>query len=464
MTETSPVTARIGRPAVGALGILALAAGTLQSVVDPALPLLQRELGIGPGAGALVSIMMLITGAVITPIAGTLGDRYGGKRVLVRVMTVVAVGGSISGLAPNLPVLLLGQVLQGAMIGALPLSFILVRKYLPQGASQVAIGVVAGLFVGGGLVGMLMAGPVAHALSWHWMFVLPTLVMALATLVVHRLVPHDPPHRSDAGIDWLGMALFGAALVALMVGLEIASGAGTSLPVIALVVVVVVMLGIGWVTVERTTTAPMVDLRMLAMPAMWRACALTFLISVGSAAAIFLVPQLFGTDAGTYGFGADTTEIGRFLMPAAIAGTVAGPIAGVATRRFGARAVVFAGIAVAGGALIALGLLHDTLWHVIVAKALVSLAAGAGTTALLAGTATAVDQGDTGIATSLLMVTRVIGTAVGVQVNGAILTASTPPGSDHPAESAFVTGFIAAGVITATALFIVRFTKNEVRV
>lgn len=92
MSETLAAPVRIGKPAVGTLGILALAVGTLQSVVDPALPLLQRELGISPAAGALVSIMLLITGAALTPIAGKLGDRYGGKRVLVRVMGVVSVG------------------------------------------------------------------------------------------------------------------------------------------------------------------------------------------------------------------------------------------------------------------------------------------------------------------------------------------------------------------------------------
>lgn len=460
MTDTLSPPVRIGKLAIGALAILALSAGTLQSVVDPALPLLQRELGIGPAAGALVSIMVLITGAVVTPIAGKLGDRYGGKRVLVRLMAVVAAGGVVSALAPNLPVLLLGQVLQGAMIGALPLSFILVRKYLPPEMSQVAIGVVTGMFVGGGMVGMLMAGPVANALSWHWMFALPALVMAVMTLIVHQAVPHDPPAGSDARIDWPGMALFGAKLVALVLGLKIASSSAVPLLAVTAVVVVVAILGTGWVAVERRATSPMVDLRMLAMPAVWRPCVFTFLISFGSAGAIFLVPQLFAVPADTYGFGAGTTDIGLFLLPAAIAGTVAGPIAGIATRRFGSRAVAFAAIAVAGSMLITVGFLHDALWQVIAAKALISLAAGIGTTAMLAGTAITVDEGDTGIATSLLMVARVVGTAIGVQVCGAILAAWTQPGADYPDESAFLTGFVVAGVVTALSALIVRFMRK----
>src|SRR3954451_21500255 len=113
MSEAVVSPVRIGRLSIGALGILALALGTLQSVVEPALPLLQRELGVSPGEGALIGNALLVTGAVVTPVAGKLGDRYGGKRVLVRLMAVVSAGGLLAAVAPNLPVLLLGQVLQG---------------------------------------------------------------------------------------------------------------------------------------------------------------------------------------------------------------------------------------------------------------------------------------------------------------------------------------------------------------
>ncbi|CAM5686212.1 hypothetical protein STENM36S_09407 [Streptomyces tendae] len=128
MTTTLAPSVPVGKAAVGALGVLALSTGALESVVSPTIPLLERELDMSQSEGALLSIVLLITGALITPLAGKFGDRYGGKKVLIRLMAVVSVGGTVSALAPNLPVLLLGQVLQGAMIGALPLSFIVVRR------------------------------------------------------------------------------------------------------------------------------------------------------------------------------------------------------------------------------------------------------------------------------------------------------------------------------------------------
>ncbi|WP_097984821.1 MFS transporter [Streptomyces sp. f150] len=464
MTTTHAPARPIGKAAVRALGALAVATGALESVVTPTLPLLQRELDMSPAEGALLSIVLLVTGALITPIAGTLGDRYGGKRVVVRLMAVVCAGGLVSALAPNLPVLLLGQVLQGAMVGAMPLSFILVRAHLPAGESKVAIGVVSGLFVGGAMAGTLAAGPVAEGLSRHWMFALPTFAVIGATVLVHRLMPHDPPRRPDGtGIDWPGLVLLSGTLVTLMLVLGLGADLVAQPLVLLGLVVLLAAFGTGWVAVERRAASPMVDLRMLTRPAVGKSCVLTFLICVGTSAATYLVPQLFAVPADTYGFGASATAIGLFLLPGALAASLAGPISGIGVRRLGSRAVVTAGVLLMAVGLLGLAAAHTEIWHLVVGKALVALANGLCVTAMVTRTATSVDLGDTGIATGLVLVTRVIGFAVGVQVTGAILTAGTPSGSKIPAESAFVAGFVLAAAVTALSLLVVRTMSKGVK-
>lgn len=464
MTTTLAPPVPIGKAAVGALGLLALSTGALESVVSPTIPLLERELDMSQSEGALLSIVLLITGALITPLAGKFGDRYGGKRVLIRLMAVVAVGGTVSALAPNLPVLLLGQVLQGAMVGALPLSFIVVRKNLPPGESKVAIGVVSGLFVGGGMVGMLSAGPVAEELSRHWMFALPTIAVIGATLLVNRLMPSDQPGGSDdAGIDWPGLLLLSGMLVTLMLVLALAPEAASQPLVLGALVVFLAVFVTGWVSVERHAASPMIDLHMLARPAIWKACALTFVICLGTSMAVYLVPQLLDERGDGYGFSASATEIGFFLLPGAVAATLAGPLGGIGDRRFGSRAVVNTGIVMMAVSLVVLASVHTEVWHVVVGKALIALANGLCVTAMMTSTATAVDAKDTGIATSLILVSRVLGYAVGGQLGGALLTAATPSGSEVSAESAYVTGFVTAGVVTSLALFVTRTMPKGVK-
>ncbi|MFD9902676.1 MFS transporter [Streptomyces sp. NPDC059063] len=451
----------MGRLSIGALGVLALALGTLQSAVEPALPQLQRELGVSPAEGALIGNTLLITGAVAAPVAGKLGDRYGGKRVLVRLMAVVSAGGLLAALAPNLPVLLLGQVLQGVMVGALPLSFILVRKHLPARAAQLAIGLVMALFTGGAMVGTVIAGPLAEGLSWPWMFALPTIAVTATTVVVARLMPHDPPIDSGSRIDWPGVVLLSGTLLVFMLGLVRVTGAGLSPLSAGAVVVAVAALATGWVVVERRATSPMVDLRMLAKPAMWHACVLTLVITTSFGMVTFLLPQLFAISGDGYGFGLGTTDIGLLLLPGAIAGAVSDSVGGIAARRFKLRAVLVVGAVATAATMIALTSLHAAAWQLVLAKVLTAIAAGIGTTALLTRAATAVDTRDTGIATSLLVVTRVIGVALGVQVGGAILDAGADPMTGRPTESAFVTGFATAGLVAVLTLLVVRFTLTK---
>ncbi|WP_021591978.1 MFS transporter [Actinomadura welshii] len=436
--------------------MLAAATGTLESVVAPTLPLLQRELSISPAQGALLSVVMLVTGALVAPIAGILGDRWGGKRVMMRLMAVVSAGGMVSALAPNLWVLLLGQILQGAMVGAMPLSFILVRRHMPSGQSQVAIGVVSGLFVGGGMLGTLIAGPIAEGLSRHWMFAIPTFAIIAATVSIHRLMPDDPPGRPAGGIDWPGLVLLSGVLLTLMLVLSMAADIGEQPLVFGALVVVLAALVTGWVAVERRAASPLVDLRMLARPAIWSSYVITFAVCVGTAVSMFMVPQLFAVSGDGYGFGADSTDIGRYLLPGTVMAAISGPLGGIAARRFGAGAAVSTAIGVLAATLVAVAFVHAEVWHLVVGKALIALASGACVTAIVIKTATSVDHDNTGTATSLVLVIRVLGFATGAQVSGAFLTAATPSGSDVPAESAFVTGFVIAGVVSALSLLVVR--------
>lgn len=375
---------------------------------------------------------MLVTGALVAPIAGILGDRWGGKRVMMRLMAVVSAGGMVSALAPNLWVLLLGQILQGAMVGAMPLSFILVRRHMPSGQSQVAIGVVSGLFVGGGMLGTLIAGPIAEGLSRHWMFAIPTFAIIAATVSIHRLMPDDPPGRPAGGIDWPGLVLLSSVLLTLMLVLSMAADIGEQPLVFGALVVVLAALVTGWVAVERRAASPLVDLRMLAKPAIWSSYVITFAVCVGTAVSMFMVPQLFAVSGDGYGFEADSTDIGRYLLPGTVMAAISGPLGGIAARRFGAGAAVSTAIGVLAATLVAVAFVHAEVWHLVVGKALIALASGACVTAIVIKTATSVDHDNTGTATSLVLVIRVLGFATGAQVSGAFLTAATPRGPTSP--------------------------------
>src|SRR5882757_8496889 len=101
-------TAQASRPSL-ILGVLALggaAYALLQSLVVPALPVLQHDLHTSTSGVAWVFTAYLLAASVITPIAGRLGDMYGKKRVLVIALGGLAVGSALGGLASTLPVMI----------------------------------------------------------------------------------------------------------------------------------------------------------------------------------------------------------------------------------------------------------------------------------------------------------------------------------------------------------------------
>jgi predicted MFS family arabinose efflux permease len=294
------------------------------------------------------------------------------------------------------------------------------------------------------------------------MFALPTAAIIATTLVVARLMPHDPPADSACKIDWLGVGLLSAVLLAFMLGLGALTSGG--LPPLAMVAVVLVVAALttAWITVERRSASPTVDLRMLAKPATRNAYVLTFLVTIGFGMVAILLPQLFAISADGYGFAASTTQIGLFLLPGAIVGVLSDSVGGIASRRFGPRAVVILGGVVTAATMFALALLHDEAWQLVLARALTAFAVGIATTALLAAAATTVETKDIGIATSLLVVTRVIGAALGTQVGGAVLAVGSDPMTGRPTESAFVMAFVITGFVATLPLLVVRLTKSAV--
>lgn len=266
----------------------------------------------------------------------------------------------------------------------------------------------------------------AESLSRHWMFALPTFAIIVFTLLVGKLMPGDEPSGSHgSGIDWPGLLLLSGTLATLILVLVLAPQAGSAPVVFGALVVVLVAFAAGWVAVERRAVAPMIDLRMLARPMVWKSCVVTFVICLGTANGAYLVPQLLDVSGDGYGFGASPTTIGLVLLPGAVAATLAGPIGGIGERRFGPRTMTIISTVMMAFALLGLSAVHGEIWHIVVGKALIALANGLCVTAMMTGVASYVDEGDTGIATSVLLVTRALGSAVGAMLGGALLTANT---------------------------------------
>ena len=167
---------RPGEPRL-TLAVLALAIfsySALETMLAPALPLIQQAVGASTPAIAWVFTGVLLSGAVSIPVISRLADTRDKRGVLLGVLIVVCAGTLVAALATSVAVLIVGQLLQGTGLGLVPLGVGIVRDTQPPARVRSANGLIIGVAALGSAVGLLVAGPIVARIPYTWLFWFPS--------------------------------------------------------------------------------------------------------------------------------------------------------------------------------------------------------------------------------------------------------------------------------------------------
>jgi EmrB/QacA subfamily drug resistance transporter len=449
------------------LGLAGVAYSLQQTMVVPALPTLQRDLGTTNTWATWILTIFLLTGSVATPILGKLGDQHGKKRMLVIALGVFLVGSAGAAAAWNIWSLIAWRAIGGVGAAIFPLAFAIIRDEFPRERVSIAIGIISAVFGVGGGLGIVMSGVILQFLSWRWLFIVGSIPIAVAVFLVHRLVPESPV-KHPTRVDFPGAILLSGGLVALLVGLTEGETWGWSSSRTIGLFVLAFVLFVVWGIVELRVAEPMVDMRMLARRPVLLAN-LTALIAGFSMFGFFVLvpafaqiprgyPEAIASRFG-YGFNATTLEVGLLLLPGSLCMLAAGPIAGLMGRRFGSKWPLALGMGLIAVAAAMLARWHGAEWQVVVVMIVLSCGVSFAFASMAAVVTETVKMSETGIATGLNTVMRAVGGVVGGQVGAVMLATHTIPGTGGaPAESGFTVSFwlcaAAAGVGIASAILI----------
>ena len=325
---------------LGVLTFAATAYALQQTMVVPALPELQRELDASTTWVTWVMTGFLLASAVLTPILGKLGDRFGKERLLVFSLAAFLVGCIGCAFAPDIWTLIAFRMVSGAAGAVFPLSFGIIRDEFPPDRMKVGIGLLSAVFGIGGGLGLVLSGVIVDNTSWRWIFGVGAAAVAIAIVLVRRFVPESPV-RSSARIDVPGAVLLSVVLVALLVALSEGGSWGWTSPATLGLFAASAAAAVLWVVLELHVDEPLVDIRVLAE----RPVLLTNVTALISGFAMFasfvLVPRFAEAPNGLpadvadrvdYGFGASATTIGLYLLPGSVLILFAGPVAGLLGR------------------------------------------------------------------------------------------------------------------------------------
>ncbi|WP_405740487.1 MFS transporter [Streptomyces sp. NBC_00028] len=423
--------------------VLATGAGVfamLQSLIAPALPTVQHALHTSQSTATWVMTAYLLSASIFTPILGRVGDLIGKKRTLVAVLVTVAVGCLLAALAPTIGVLIVARVVQGVGGALFPLSFGIIRdEFAPSQVSR-SISNLSAVIAAGGGVGIVAAGPIVSALDYRWLFWIPVGVVAVATLIAVRYVP-ESPNRAEGSVNWLGAGLLSAWLVALLLPLSQAAVWGWgSARVIGLFALAVVLFAL-WLYSEARSRTPLIDLRVMRLPAVWTTNTVALLFGAGMYALWSFLPGFVQTPtAAGYGFGASVTAAGLLMLPMLVAMFLAGVVGGRLEPVLGAKALLVTGAALGAGAVGLLALWHDEQWQVALVSALFGLGVGLAFASMANLIVGSVPADQTGAATGMNANIRTIGGSIGAAVTSVLVTGHLQP-SGLPYESGYTHGF-----------------------
>ena len=263
------------------------------TIVNVALPTIGRDFHIEPTAVDGVVIAYLVSLAVFIPASGWLGDRFGGKRVLLLAIVVFTLGSVLCGLAQNMTELVVFRVLQGAGGGMMaPVGMAMLYRVFPpaervRAASIMTVGTTLAPAIGPVLGGFLVTD-----FSWRWVFFVNLPIGIVA--VIFGALFLERTGSIDAGrFDVPGFVLGGAGLGLLMYGVsEGPLKSWSSTDVIASCVTGAVLLGV-FVVVELRTTRPMVDLRLLSGRLFRSTNVVMFLAAAAFLGMLYLIPLYF---------------------------------------------------------------------------------------------------------------------------------------------------------------------------
>jgi MFS family permease len=177
---------------LGLLLVAGISIALMQTLVVPALPFFQREFATTPEWTTWLVTSFLVSSSVLTPILGKLGDAHGKKRMMVISLVIFGLASLGAAAAPNIGTLIAFRALQGAGAAIFPLSFGIIRDEFPAQKVGVAIGTISSVFGIGGGIGLVFSGLIVEHLGWHWLFLTGAIPVAIAAVLIAKLVPESP--------------------------------------------------------------------------------------------------------------------------------------------------------------------------------------------------------------------------------------------------------------------------------
>jgi EmrB/QacA subfamily drug resistance transporter len=436
------------------------------TIVNVALPSIQRELHFSQADLTWVVNAFLVTFGSFLLLAGRLGDLFGRKRVFLAGVVLFTAASLLCGLASSEGALIGARFLQGigAAVQASVILAIIVTEF-PEPADRArAMSAYVFVAVAGGSLGLLAGGALTQILSWHWIFFVNLPIGALTVVLGRALIPADTGVIGDVrSLDWRGSLLVTASLMTAIYAIVRASSHGWGSSSVLSFGLLAAVLMAAFVTVEARIKNPIMPLRILRARGLVSSSVVRGFLVTGMYSTFFL-GTLYLEHVRHY----SALQTGAAFLPWTL--TVGVLSLGITARlvaRFGTFRVLVSGlVTVIAGLVLLSGVdAHTSFFPTIfVAYFAIGLGVGSAFMPLLSIAMADVPAADAGLGSGIVNVSQQVSGALGLAVLGTIATdhTRTLELQGQPVVSSLLGGYhlafaigaacVAAGVLAALVL------------
>ncbi len=418
------------------------------TVVNVALPTIARQLHAGLSDLQWISDAYLLTLGALIILGGSLGDRFGRRRVFVLGLVAFTAASMVCGLAPDTLVLIGARAIQG-IGGALltPGSLAIISAcFVPHDRAR-AVGLWSGLSGVSVAIGPFIGGWLVDSVSWRAIFFINVPIAAIAIAIALRHVPETRDDDAVGRQDYLGAVLISLGLAGLVYALIDGPSNGWAAPTLVAGVAGALLL-LGFPLLELRIRHPMVPLRIFASRQFSGANLTTFFVYAALSVTAFLLVLHLQQDLHYSALAAGTA-----FLPASVVLILLSSRSGAFAQRIGPRVPMTVGPVVAAlGLLLLAGVRPGDSYLTAILPGVVVF--GAGLTLIVApltaAVMAAVDAHHLGVGSAINNATARIGGLLAVAVVPAL--AGLTAASTHLAGVSLNAGFTAAMRISAIML------------
>ncbi len=418
------------------------------TVVNVALPSIQRDLGIGISELEWIVNGYALTFAVLMLTGGKLADLLGRRRIFIVGLAVFIAASLACGLATSASFLIGARVVQGAGAALMnPATLSIITATFPPRQRGTAIGIWAGVSAMALAIGPLVGGVLTEQINWSWIFFINVPVGIIGIIVARLVIEESRDTSEEQRLDLPGLLSSGIGLFALIYGLIEANNYGwTSGRILGSFAVAVIGLVL-FVVLELKQRLPMLDLSLFKNPTFAGANAVMLLVALAMFGIFFFV-SLYVQNI----LGYSATQAGATFLPMTVLIILLAPVAGKVSDRYGSRWPVALGMTFLSASLLVDSTfdVNSTFWNLLPALLLggVGMALAMAPTTAAAMGSVPVDKA--GVGSAVLNSMRQVGGSLGIAIMGAIVASYvhvTPP--DPRVREEFVQGFHQAVLVGA---------------